>query len=68
MKYLVFCTCSHNLEKHSPEGCSGDRDLGCPCRLDQVGALNAAIERARNEATAIWRKPEDETVTIGGLR
>ena len=64
MKYLVYCTCSHSLERHSPDGCSGERRLGCPCRLDQVGALNAAIDRARNEATAIWRKPDEETAPL----
>lgn len=59
MKYLIFCTCLHSLEQHSPEGCAGDHNLGCACRLDQVGALSAAIERARNEANAVWRKPEE---------
>jgi hypothetical protein len=59
MKYLVFCTCAHSLELHAPEGCAGDRGLRCGCPLDQVGALSSAIDRARNEATAAWHRPDE---------
>jgi hypothetical protein len=59
MKYLVFCPCSHSLEAHAPEGCEGERGISCPCRHDQIGALNAAIDRARVDAVAVWHKPEE---------
>jgi len=59
MKYLVFCRCSHNLEAHGPEGCVGERGQVCTCRLDQFDALNAAIDSARDNAVALWRKQDD---------
>jgi len=59
MKYLVLCTCSHSLESHASEGCAGERSQGCACRLDQLGALNAAIDSARVDAATAWRKPGD---------
>ena len=59
VKYLVYCPCGHSLELHAAEGCSGERGVACPCPQDQLGALNAAVDRARDEAVAVWRKPEE---------
>ena len=59
MKYLVYCLCGHSLELHGSEGCAGERKVECGCRYDQLGALNAAIDNARTEAAAAWRRPEE---------
>jgi len=50
VKYLVYCTCGHNLERHGPEGCGGAdgiRSGKCGCAFDQRDALDAAIAEAR---------------------
>jgi hypothetical protein len=56
MKYLVYCTCEHGLDRHTPEGCLGGR-TPCPCPKDQVAALEAAIAEARSAA---WVEPSAE--------
>lgn len=58
MKYLVFCPCGHSLEAHVAEGCTGDHAM-CACRADQAEALNAAIDQARSDAVAVWRRPDE---------
>jgi hypothetical protein len=50
VKYLVFCTCGHSLERHGPDGCTGpdvNPPLPCLCRFDQRDALESAISDAR---------------------
>lgn len=46
MKYLVLCTCGHGLDRHGESGCGGDGPA-CGCRNDELQALDAAIEHAR---------------------
>ena len=51
MKYLVFCSCGHSLERHGAEGCEGDDSrhaAPCPCPNDQGAALDSAIAEARS--------------------
>jgi hypothetical protein len=54
MKYLVFCTCGHGLDRHSTGGCDGDGHQPCRCRNDQERALDTAIEHARSHP---WAPP-----------
>jgi hypothetical protein len=56
MKYLVYCTCEHGLDRHTPEGCVGGR-TPCPCPKDQAAALEAAIAEARS---ASWVQSGEE--------
>jgi hypothetical protein len=60
MKYLVFCTCGHALDRHEPRGCGGDGRLPCACVLDQERALDAAIDHARTYPWGTWRPAEAE--------
>jgi hypothetical protein len=56
VKYLVFCSCGHSLERHGADGCAGadaPQPLPCPCPKDQAAALDAAIAEAR---THPWGK------------
>jgi hypothetical protein len=48
VKYLVFCSCGHGLDRHDAAGCGGDGRMACRCRRDQEAALDAAIEHARS--------------------
>jgi hypothetical protein len=48
MKYLVYCTCGHAMDRHGPEGCSGEPPMdGCRCPNSETAALDAAIDHAR---------------------
>jgi hypothetical protein len=62
MKYLVFCTCGHGLDRHVPGGCAGDGFLPCACVNDEEGALESAIEQARRNPWGALRL--DETAEI----
>jgi hypothetical protein len=60
VKYLVFCTCGHALDRHSPSaGCDGD-NAPCGCRRDQQRALDSAIDEARTRPWGTWRPAEAE--------
>jgi hypothetical protein len=50
MKYLVFCSCGHSIERHGAEGCAGTDSppVPCACPNDQGAALDAAIAEARS--------------------
>jgi hypothetical protein len=51
MKYLVFCTCGHSLERHGADGCEGADSrpqVPCACPNDQAAALDAAVDEARS--------------------
>jgi hypothetical protein len=62
MKYLVFCSCGHGLDRHASGGCDGDGRFVCQCRNDQERALESAIEQARRNP---WGAPLiDETAEI----
>jgi hypothetical protein len=65
MKYLVFCSCGHGLDRHSPGGCDGDGRFGCRCRCDQETALETALEHARSHpwsaAQAMKQRPAEIT-------
>ena len=65
MKYLVSCSCGHSLEDHDGEGCSNTAMGPCACRLDQLSALDTAIERAKTEAVATWRSPSESSDSVG---
>ena len=66
MKNLVFCPCGHSLEAHLLDGCLGESHVKCPCPLDQVRALDAAIDLARDGATIMWlRSTKDTTPKTG---
>ena len=60
MKYLVFCSCGHGLDRHDPTGCGGDGRLPCRCARDQEAALDAAIEHARSHPWGSTRPTELE--------
>jgi len=55
MKYLVFCSCAHALDRHGPAGCAGDGHMPCACRNDQERALDSAIEHARSHPWGVSR-------------
>ena len=58
MKYLVFCTCGHSMERHAVAGCeSADVQpwFPCGCKKDQMQALDSAIDDARKHP---WGRPE----------
>jgi hypothetical protein len=57
MKYLVFCSCGHTLEDHGPGGCTDATAGPCGCHRDQIGALEAAVDRVKTDAVATWRSP-----------
>jgi len=57
VKYLVFCSCGHGLDRHDPTGCGGDGRLPCRCSRDQEAALDAAIEHARSHPWGSTRTP-----------
>jgi hypothetical protein len=63
MKYLVFCACGHTLEDHVPGGCTDSANGPCGCPRDQLGALEAAVDRAKTEG-AIYRSSGDHSETI----
>lgn len=61
MKYLVYCTCGHGLDRHAFDGCGGDGRTPCRCPRDQEGALDAAIDHARTHPWGVARTtPEME--------
>lgn len=64
MKYLVFCSCGHSLEEHDGEGCSNATLRPCGCRLDQLSALDSAVEQAKTEAVTTWRSPSESNAPI----
>jgi hypothetical protein len=58
MKYLVFCTCGHTMERHGAAGCEGaDAQpwFPCACKNDQARALDSAVEDARKHP---WGRPQ----------
>jgi len=66
MKYLVFCTCGHGLDRHDVAGCGGDGRLPCRCPRNQEEALGAAVEHVRSHP---WENPghTDRLVPPTGL-
>ncbi|MBV8579416.1 MAG: hypothetical protein JOZ86_02175 [Candidatus Eremiobacteraeota bacterium] len=48
MKYLVFCTCGHVLDRHDAVGCGGDGRIPCRCPRNQEQALESAIDSVRS--------------------
>jgi hypothetical protein len=59
VKYLVFCSCGHALDRHSFDGCDGE-NTPCRCRRDQERALETAIDDARTHPWGSWRPAAQE--------
>jgi hypothetical protein len=58
MKYLVYCTCGHALDRHASEGCGGEPPfLRCACDHTELEALDAAIEHARRNPWEGYQLP-----------
>ncbi len=62
---LVVCACGHPMDRHGPLGCTGDTRTRCECVRDEVRALDAAIDAARN---APWgnKSPSDDDPAASG--
>jgi len=60
MKYLVYCTCGHAMDRHGSQGCTGEPPiLGCSCDNTETAALDAAIEHARRHPWDGYQLPDD---------
>jgi hypothetical protein len=47
MDAMVLCRCGHPSGLHSERGCLAGRHQPCPCRLGELGAIDAAVAAVR---------------------